>query len=462
MRTGDLNNDGRPDLAVVRSGPTSSLVVFRNEARPGAVFPALTLPTTVTAGVYPWIAAIGDINLDGRADLVYRIDSDVIVAMNASAVGSSVSLGGRVDFTTGVSPTALALTDINLDGRRDIAVTSRASNPGTVSILRNTTPVGDLIPDFTATAGVTANALPFGLAAGDLDGDGKPDLATASDSDDTISTLINTTSPGAAAPTFGDKTDVAAGNDPLTVSLADIDGDARPDLIAPQRADNTVGVALNTTPPGNVTATFGARADFAVGVPPAAACVADLNGDFLPDVAAACTTGDVAVLFNATAPGSAAASFGASQNVSVGTRLNLIVACDVNRDGRPDLASADDVQNVVWVLLNETAPGSATVSFAAPIGFPAPAGASWVCAADLSGDGAVDLAVGGTAATLGVFRNTTAPGAAAASFAARDNFATGSPPVSCAAADLNGDGKPDLVIGNLTADTISVRLNTRP
>ena len=56
--------------------------------------------------------------------------------------------------------------------------------------------------------------------------------------------------------------------------------------------------------------------------------------------------------------------------------------------------------------------------------------------------------------------NTTASGATTPSFITQQTFATGSDPVSVTAADVNGDGKPDLIVANDNGNTVSVLLNT--
>ena len=79
----------------------------------------------------------------------------------------------------------------------------------------------------------------------------------------------------------------------------------------------------------------------------------------------------------------------------------------------------------------------------------------------MNGDGRPDLIVTDAASdTVSVLLNTTAPGATTPSFGAQQTFATGSGPTSVAVADLNGDGRPDLIVGNRGSASVSVLLNT--
>ena len=100
------------------------------------------------------------------------------------------------------------------------------------------------------------------------------------------------------------------------------------------------------------------------------------------------------------------------------------------------------------MLLNTTAPGATTPELRRPADSPPAAVPDSVTAADVNGDGKPDLIVAnGSDNPVSVLLNTTAPGAATPT-SPQQTFATGSNPYSVTAADVNGDGKPDLIVAN--------------
>ena len=82
--------------------------------------------------------------------------------------------------------------------------------------------------------------------------------------------------------TFGAKTDFGTGSNPHSVAIGDLNGDGKPDLAVANSASNTVSVLL-----GNGDGTFGAKTDFATGVDPRSVAIGDVNGDGKPDLAVA-------------------------------------------------------------------------------------------------------------------------------------------------------------------------------
>ena len=462
---GDLNGDGKPDIAVANYNETS-VSVFINTTTPGASTPTFTAKTDFTAGTNPASVSISDFNGDGKLDMAvanYGSNTVSVFFNTTTPGGATPTFSAKTDFTTGTGPYSVSTGDFNGDGKNEIA--SANYDETSVSVFINTTTPGASTPTFSAKTDFTAGTNPASVAIRDLNGDGVPDMAVANYGSNSVSVFFNTTTPNASTPTFSAKTDFATGSGPYTVTLGDFNRDGKPDMAATNYNINSVSVFLNTTTPGAATPTFGAVSFYTTGTNPSSVSICDLNGDGKPDMATGNeTTNNISVFMNTMTLGSSPASFSAKTDFTVGTLPRSVKFGDLNGDGKPDMAVANSTGLSVSVFLNTTPSGTSTPTFSARTDFVVGGTAQTVTIADINGDGKPDLITANLSpATFSVLINTTTPGASTPSFSANSDFATASITSAGVVGDINGDGKPDLVASNnTTVAAVSVLLNTTP
>jgi hypothetical protein len=301
LTKGDLNLDGKLDLVVANQGE-STLSVLLNTTAPGATTPSFAAKQNFATGSMPSSVAVGDLNGDGKLDLVVAnliFNSPFVsVLLNTTAPGAAtLNFAAKQDFATSSSSESVTLGDLNGDGKLDLALVN--TNSSTVSVLLNTTVPGSPTANFTAKQDFATGNIPICIALGDLNGDGKLDVAAGNNNAGTVSVLLNTTAPGAAAPAFAPKQDFATGFNPRSISFGDLNGDGRLDLTIPNNGSGNVSVLVNTTAPGAATPSLAPKRDFAQPIFPRAATVGDVNGDGKLDlIVPNSQTNNVSVLFN--------------------------------------------------------------------------------------------------------------------------------------------------------------------
>lgn len=366
-----------------------------------------------------------------------RLKRTVVLAI-AGVFALAPAAQGAVTFALGSYPLPeypedVAVGDFNNDGSPDlVAATSHGQ------ILINNGRGGFTLGGTTAT-GMNAK----GVATSDFDGDGRTDAAFADYSNNTQASVVLGTGGGAWGPFLS----ADAGFYPRAVATGDFNTDTRPDLVVANDTQTTVSVMLNTG-----GGTFAAQTTPTVGSHPYAVATGDVNGDGNIDVVTANRDGaTVSVL-----PGNGAGGFGFGAPYAVDQLPTGVAMGDLNGDGRLDIVAANrgNAAMNVSVLLN-TGTG-----FAPQVKYPTGEGSGAVQIADMNGDGKLDLVVAN-------FGDGTSPGAVKillgagdGTFAAATSKSTDPQAGRLAIADLNADGRPDVVTSNAVAYAVDVLLNT--
>jgi hypothetical protein len=437
----DFNDDGMPDFAVTNSGD-GTVSVFVGQGSNN--FTAVTAsPFPAGANVQSIVAA--DMNNDGYADLVVTDGSNNTLGVLINQ-GKGVSVGTATNFNQVVQPAlsgtpyGIAVGDFNHDGKPDVIVTQNAS--GTATVLLNNTLASSPLPigrnlgteNLSYATGNMADA----VTVADFNGDGIPDMAVAFFEDYTVQVLK-----GNGDGTFGAAATYSVGKHPYAIASADLNHDGFPDLVVANEADGTISVLLNNGS-GGFSAASGSP--ITVGTLPTGLAIGDLNGDGIPDIAVAnFNSNDVSILI-----GKGDGTFTPASTPTLAGQTNPynVVIGDFNGDGKQDIAFTNNGSASMEVYL-----GNGDGTFQSPTINATNAKPTSIVTGDFNRDGNLDIAVGdSTANNISMFLGA-GNGTFTSSTVSTLNF-----PVSMAVADMNGDGIPDIVNVNPNFDDVTVLL----
>jgi len=337
---GDIDGDGKPDLVFVNSG-SNNVSVLLNTGNSGSI--SFATKVDFATGDRPWGVAIGDIDGDGKPDLVIaNYDANTMSVLRNTSSSGSISFAAKIDFTTGIMPYGVAIGDIDGDGKPDIALAML----GGVSVLRNTSSSGSIT--FATHSDIATGTGSCSVAIGDLDGDSKPDLVIANYNEYTVSVLRNTGSSGSIS--FADQVDFATGIHPHVVRIGDIDGDGKLDLAVANESSNTVSVLRNMSTIGSIS--FDTKSDFTTGYLPYSVTIGDIDGDGKPDLVSTNSgAGTMSILRNTSSSGSI--SFTGKVDLTANAGPRSVAIGDLDGDGKPDLAVINEASNNVSVFRNK-------------------------------------------------------------------------------------------------------------
>jgi uncharacterized protein YjdB len=481
LSVGDFNGDGKPDLAVANTCPVTSSI-YRNTSTSGA-FSFSRNNYTSQGAAY---TDAGDIDGDGIVDLVAApgvVQTHLSVYRNAPLLPAPTT----VTITTFTPATAQAGATVTITGTGfnataannvvKFGVVNATVTAATTTSLTVTVPVGAAYLPLTVTntvTGLTAySATPFRpdfdntpyapgvialeprvdfytgsngfqeAAAADIDGDGLIDVALSKGDDNTVRIYRNTATAGSlSSSSLGTPAVITTSAGTYKVKLADLNSDGKPELITTTNT-GIISVYRNTATSGVINASSFAAPVTVSGLGAIGTVVIDdFDGNGKPDVAiAGWGSTSVKVLPNTTAGG--AISFGTAVSITGLANPWDIKAADFDGDGKKDIVTANLYSNTLTLLRNTSTSG--TISFAAAFTLASSGYAETVVPMDVDGDGKMDIVgMGGT--TVYAYRNiATADALSASSFETRVDYSSLTRLFRSEAADMDGDGKLDVV-----------------
>jgi len=420
IASGDLNADGKTDLVVANRAADEVIIFLGNSS-------GMPTKTRLTSVIKPTIAGIGDFNRDGKMDLA-------IMHGEFSTAGVSILIG---DGSGGFGPPTnfpiiawknMVVADFNNDGNADVFVSQDDAGSSQI-LLGNGT--GGLSGGTTGNVIFAHRAVP-----GDFNKDGKLDLAVVGDGATSVSVAL-----GDGLGNFSAQKTFPVSNGARFIDTADFNNDGNLDLVT---AGHVNGIAVLA---GDGTGNFGAATGVNLGFSTATVKVADFNGDSKPDVAVSGGQSTIAIL---TSNGNG--SFGTPALYNINTSALDIVSGDFDGDSKADVAITNTSFTSLTSMSLFFGDGSGNLRFASVI----PVGSSpyAITNGDLNNDGHDDLVYTNIAHnTVSVLINN-----GSGDFGPPSTFAVGAEPRSVALGDLNGDQKLDLVTANSNAFSVSVLL----
>ena len=486
----DMNGDGKPDIV---ANDATNTAVFENIYDGGAFNASAFIeayPLEGTGGsTYPRSPAIGDLNGDGKPELVFgttngtsiisifenqnvhapKISSNTITPLKGT-VGSTVTITGS-DFSTTPSENLVTFGQVNgtvisaTETQLQVEVPAGASL-GQISVTKNrltSTYHLPFVPTFSpgvvfnnthlsAPTTFTLTNAGYEVSAGDLNLDGKPDIFADGNGSSTIFRNTYTTGTIASSSLTSDGTALSA----TTSKLRDLDGDGKLD------ATGSVGQFRNTTTGTNITF------DPYAYVSPGGNYFndyADINNDGKIETIGVSTT-NVVINENRTTSGAFKTydpfySFAASTVLPKAGNGGSVAAGDFDKDGLIDLVATNASTNNMSLWKNNGAYRVSTTQFTTLTAIALGTNPSSIHTSDIDVDGKIDIVIthgaGVSSTTLIILRNTTTSGTI--TFSRFDITLPGSATMGNIA-DLDGDGKPDILITSEVSDQLFILKNT--
>ena len=455
---GDVNNDKKNDIVI--TDYYGRILLYLNQG--SGKFAVKGVVATLARP--SWLVTIADINGDKKPDLIVTDEYGEIFTFYGKGTGLFTA-GPVYPLQVGdAQPTTVILADFNGDGALDLFKAGDQYQSGLVMLGR-----GDGTFQSNQAYGWGNTSYGQNLVTADFNGDGFPDVAFSYaryNGQPAIGVMLGSSHGALAAPTYATVGSTSClYNLPEWVAAGDVNGDGKADLVATLTNYNVAGCANNEVAvlTGLGTGKFNKPVLYSTGATAQSyeVFLADVNGDGKLDIITSNADGTISVLLN-KGKGTFGPAVITTSLVGLGNPYgNSLTVADFNGDGKADIAVANygwnsSNGNGVFVLL-----GNGDGTFKAPITVTAAPVYNYtytLAAGDFNKDGKMDLLV-----TLMGQCPADAHGSAAYAFlqghgdgtftAGPMNCIGGNYPMYPVVADLNGNGKLDAFIPLLQSET---------
>jgi hypothetical protein len=238
VATGDVNGDGTLDL-VTESWGDNQVAVLAGDGKGGFKTPARFFPV----GKMPYQRVrVGDVNGDRKSDIITtNLEGNSVTILLADGKGSFKQPAGS-PFPCGDSPFNFAIGDVNNDGKPDLAIVNSPRSAARSGREGLTVLLGDGTGAFKLMTGspLATGEIPNRVAIGDVNGDGIGDIAVSSPDGNRITLFLMRNKSGVAS-----STTIPVGRKPKGLAIHDLNADGKADIVITNNDANTVTVMLS-------------------------------------------------------------------------------------------------------------------------------------------------------------------------------------------------------------------------
>ena len=468
------NFSGTPSSNIVKFGAVSATI------DPASTGTSLIVTVPVGATNDP-LFVTNQVGLSAFSQYPFLPKFDTTLFINPTCPDApQINFLTKVDFTAGTAPYNTAIGDLDGDGKPDMVAVNNTSN--NISVFKNISTTGVISgSSFTLTGTYAGGGALQNVKIADLDGDGKPEILVTSKTSSQIDVFHNTNTVAGTMSINSSYISIATSNatthtgGPIVVTVADIDGDGKPDMVTNSYDGNGSGIAsvsvmrnVYTTIGSLSSASFASPVVYSLGALSTflsgSITTADLDGDKKPEVIVTNSyAGTITILPNNSYSGNISLGTGVNLTVGAGANASLpseVQVGDLNGDGYPDIVVSAAVTDNIAIFPNtNTTPTAGSFTFGTRLDVSTGTGSQpvGIAIADVNGDGMADVIVGkhNTGVNkVSVFRNISSGGSI--TLATAVDYTTGTTTTGVVAGDLDGDTYPDIVTANSGTNTISV------